>query len=284
MSPIPPDILGSPTSHSGPWKYVQHVPLFLYGPGYIEPQGRVDRPVTVAGLVPTMGELLGFDSPGQEQVLHEALIPAAERPVAPKLIVVLVWDSAGRNVLKTHSGSWPVLEGLIPHGTWYDEAVVGSSPSDTPPIHTTIGTGVYPKTHGIIDLMMEIGSQMTGPFRSGPQHMESLSLGDEYDPSTGNDAKVGMVASVPGHLGMIGHGTFRNGGDADVAVLKSRNPGEWWGLPSNLDRYYRFPGYVHDVVGFKQDKRRLDVRDGNVNGKWRDNLIKALDGGFDTPA
>lgn len=279
-----PDFMGSQTSHSGPWDYLQHVPLFLYGPGYIEAQGSVDRPVTLASLAPTLANLVGHDFPAPKPPLEEALVPEGDRPGPPKLVVTLVWDSAGRNVLARWPGQWGVLKNLKPQGTWYDRAFVGSSPSDTPPIHATMGTGVYPNTHGIVDVTQRVGGEMRSSFATGPQNLEAPSLGDLYDPSTGNDALVGAVASIPGHLGMIGHGTFRPGGDADVAVLKSHQPGQWWGLSPAIGRYYRFPPYVQDVKGFVADKHRLDVRDGTANGKWRDNSIAALDNGFDTPA
>jgi Type I phosphodiesterase / nucleotide pyrophosphatase/RTX calcium-binding nonapeptide repeat (4 copies) len=279
-----PDFMGSQTSHSGSWDYLQHVPMFLYGPGYIESQPPVDRPVTMASLAPTVADLVGHGFEGAKPPLHEALVPEGERPGPPKLVVTLVWDSAGRNVLARWPGQWSMLKNLKPDGTWYDRAFVGSSPSDTPPIHATMGTGVYPSTHGIVDITQTVGGQMKSSFASGPKLLEAPTLGDVYDPSTGNDALVGAVASIPGHLGMIGHGSFRENGDADVAVLKSRQPGAWWGLSPGLKRYYRFPPYVQDVKGFSKDKHRLDARDGKLDGRWRDNNIEALDGGFDTPA
>lgn len=279
-----PDFMGSPTSHSGSWDYLQHVPLFLYGPGHIEARPPVHRPVTMASLAPTLADLVGHGFEGAKPPLHEALVPEGERPGAPRLVVTLVWDSAGRNVLARWPGQWPVLKQLKPDGTWYDRASVGSSPSDTPPIHATMGTGVYPSTHGIVDLAQKVGGQMKGSFSTGPKLLEAPTLADVYDPTTGNDALVGTVASVPGHLGMIGHGSFRENGDADVAVLKSRSPGEWWGLSPTLKRFYRFPPYVRDVEGFSKDKHRLDARDGKLDGRWRDNSIESLDGGFDTPA
>ena len=45
----------------------------------------------------------------------------------PKLLVTLVWDGAGRNVLDQWPDDWPFLASLIQRGVWYDAAEIGSS-------------------------------------------------------------------------------------------------------------------------------------------------------------
>ena len=45
-------------SHSGPWPYLQEVPLVFYGPGIIEEGVTSDRPVTTADIAPTIAGLL----------------------------------------------------------------------------------------------------------------------------------------------------------------------------------------------------------------------------------
>ena len=40
--PQEPNFVGTNFPHSGPWNYLQDVPLFLYGPGIIPAVGRVD--------------------------------------------------------------------------------------------------------------------------------------------------------------------------------------------------------------------------------------------------
>ena len=49
---------GGGWSHSGPWPYLQDVPLVFYGPGVIEPTGDVDTPATLADIAPTFMRLL----------------------------------------------------------------------------------------------------------------------------------------------------------------------------------------------------------------------------------
>ena len=39
--PDEPDFVGSGLPHVGPWDYIQHIPMFWYGPGHIRAQGEV---------------------------------------------------------------------------------------------------------------------------------------------------------------------------------------------------------------------------------------------------
>ena len=101
-------------SHSGPWEHLQTVPLILYGPS-IESNGRVGRPAGVVDIFPTMGRLAGVELPGRAgRVLHEAVVDAAE---PPKLILTVVWDGAGRNVLEEWRGRWRTLARMEREGT-----------------------------------------------------------------------------------------------------------------------------------------------------------------------
>ena len=97
-------------------------------------------------MAPTTGELIGFpfDAP-DGHVLHDALVPAA---APPKLVVTVIWDGAGRDVLSAWPDDWPYLRSLIPQGAWYEKAEVGSSPPSTAQIHATIGTGAFCHNHG----------------------------------------------------------------------------------------------------------------------------------------
>jgi hypothetical protein len=293
--PAEPDFVGSGLPHVGVWDYIQHVPLFWYGPGHIRAQGEVDRPVTVADIAPTQAALLGFDgfrAPDGE-VLAEALDLAVGtdgyRP--PKLIVVMVWDAAGINVLEEHRGLWPYTASLIDRGTWYTDAFVGSSPTSTAQIHATIGTGAFPIHHGVVGHHFQIGDADATPWELGPNFLVLPTLADLYDREMGNEPEVGIVATADIHLSMMSHGSFWNGGDRDIAVTRSAaakktltDEGDAWNLPKTVTAYYRLAGYANAVQGFDRDIAELDRRDGQLDGKWRDNDIAALLDGFDTPA
>jgi hypothetical protein len=290
--PREPDFVGSGLPHVGVWDYIQHVPLFWYGPGHIAARGEVRRGVTVADIAPTQSALLGFDGfdAPDGKILREALDrDAGQDP--PKVIVVMVWDAAGMNVLEEHRGLWPYLESLIPKGTWYSSAFVGSSPTSTAQVHATIGTGAFPNHHGLVGHHFQIGGAEATPWQIGPGFFVLPTFADVYDRALDNQPKVGIVATADIHLAMMSHGSFWHGGDRDVAVTRSAavkrtqtDEGDAWNLPRQVIEYFRLAGYANDVKGFEQDKREVDRRDGQIDGRWRDNDIDALLDGFDTPA
>ena len=287
--PIEPNFVGSGLPHVGPWDYAQDVPMLWYGPGHIASAGVVNRPVTLAGIAPTQAELLGFPfavpdgSPMREAV--------AANPSPPLLIVTMVWDAAGRNVLERWPDDWPFLASLIEEGTWYERATVGTTPTSTAQTHATIGTGTFPDDHGIVAHRMRIGEDLSTPWAQGPAYLIDPTLADLYDLANDNVPVVGELGTVSIHLGMLGHGSMWGGGDRDIAVICEKvgaetlgEEGFEWNLTPILQPYYRFPDYINDVGGFDEDVREVDAADGQRDGKWRENDIEALLQGFDTPA
>jgi type I phosphodiesterase/nucleotide pyrophosphatase len=292
--PKEPDFVGSGLPHVGPWDYIQHVPMLWYGPGYIKAQAPVKRPVTLADVAPTQAALLDFPFDAIDgKPMTEALDPAVGRAgyTPPKLIVVLVWDAGGINVLDAHRGLWPYTKQLMGKGTFYSNAFVGSSPTSTAQDHATIGTGAFPIHHGMVGHHFQVGGTDVTPWQIGPGFLVQPTFADLYDLAMGNKPLVGEVGTADIHLGMLSHGAFWNGGDRDIALTRSAavkatatDEGEEWNLPKELLPYYRLAGYANDVTGFKRDVAQIDRRDGKLDGKWRENDIEQLLKGFDTPA
>lgn len=287
--PIEPNFVGSGLPHVGPWPYAQDIPMFWYGPGHVAAAGEVDRPVTLAGIAPTQGELLGFPfatpdgSPMREAVEGNA--------TPPRLIVTMVWDAAGMNVLERWPDDWPYLRSLVPDGTWYTRATVGTSPTSTAQTHATIGTGTFPDDHGIVAHRLRIGEELTTPWKYGPAYLIDPTLADVYDRTMGNEPVVGELGTVSIHLGMLGHGSMWGGGDEDIAAVREvvgaetlGQEGFEWNLTPALEPYYTFPDYLNDVPGFEDDVRATDAADGQIDGRWRTNDMAQLLSGFDTPA
>jgi len=289
--PAEPNFMGAGLPHVGPWDYIQHVPMFWYGPGHIKAQGEVGGNVTLADVAPTQAKLLdfnGFTAP-DGTALSNAIQPG-QKP--PKLVVVLVWDSAGINVLQKHEAQWPYLRSLIPDGTWYKDAYVGSSPTSTAQDHATIGTGAFPIHHGIVAHHFQLGGQDTTPYQIGPNFFVDPTFADIYDQAEGNQPIVGMVATADIHLGMMGHGSFWNGGDRDIAMTRtpavqttSTAEGDEWNLPKVDAAYYSVPSFLQNEENIPQSiKDSVDRADGRQDGMWLSNDIKQLGEGFDTPA
>ncbi len=288
--PKDPNYIGLGYPHVGPWPYTQDVPLFWYGPGQVAAVGKVERPVSLADIAPTQADFLNYDFPAPDGTsMTEAVNPTASKP--PALIITMVWDSAGRNVLAQWPHDWPYLKSLIPKGAWYDNAVVGSSPTSTAQDHANIGTGAFPRKHGITSHHIPLVNHEAGPFENGSDLLMLPTLADLYDRSTDNAAKVGEVASVNIHLGMIGHGSMWGGGDKDDLILRELPDastqgaeGTLWTIPPADERFYRLPPWVSEMPPLSDDFPVADKADGTVDGLWRGLNIPDLQGGFDTPA
>ncbi|MDQ3751460.1 MAG: alkaline phosphatase family protein, partial [Actinomycetota bacterium] len=214
--------------------------------------------------------------------ISEALVPAARRPVPPRLIVTVVWDGGGWNVLDRWPGSWPFLREIMGRGTSVEGAIVGSSPSVTPAIHTNIGTGALPDQHGIADIPIRAEGTVADSFRdTSGELMKVPTLADLYDPWTGNKAKIALLATKSWHLGLLGRGSaWRPGelagsptegastpgdlGDKDIAVI-AEAPGE--GMFTNPD-LYRMPDYLREVPGLSEDVHTTDIGDGLLDSAW----------------
>ncbi|MGQ0670416.1 MAG: alkaline phosphatase family protein [Actinomycetota bacterium] len=288
--PEEPNFLGSSFPHSGPWDYLQRVPMLWYGPGFIRPVGRVDRPVTMADVAPTQAALLGFDFTAPDGApLSEALAPSVGRGELPRLIVTVVWDAGGRDVIDEWSEATPALAALIEKGAWYENATVGSSPSITPAVHATLGTGAFPMRTGQVDSELRIGPDLVRSGELGPGLLMEPTLADLYDRAMENEPLVGLVATVTWHLNMMGHGSMWGGGDRDVAVLRTTSDDEGaegteWNLQDRNALFFTLPSYVNDLPPLSSYAGVADLADGTPDGKWRGHEFAELRGGFDTPA
>lgn len=254
-------------SHSGTAPSLQEVPLVLYGPGFIRSAGTVkpSKPSTLADLAPTFAELLGTPFPGDRpgRVLTEALVPRAQRNGSPRLLLTIVWDGGGWNLLEQWPDEWPNLRDLMRRGTSLRPVAVGSSPSVTPAVHTTIGTGAWPNQHGVVDIPQRVGDVVQDSFSGAdPRNIRIPTLGDMYDPATNNEALVGMFGEEEWHLGMVGRGAGARGGDKDIAVMI-----EGEDVFTNPD-FYTLPGYAHDPDGLERARYEIDIEDGRVDERW----------------
>ncbi|MGH2808702.1 MAG: alkaline phosphatase family protein [Actinomycetota bacterium] len=278
MVPQEPNYTGTfdIVNHSGPWDYLSRVPLVLYGPR-IAAQGPVDTPAELVDVFPTVGALTGVTLEERSgRVLDEALTDSAGRP---RLIVTLVWDGAGRNVLERWPDEWPFLAGLERRGTSYREAFVGSSPTITPSIHTTLGTGTHPNEHGVTGIYYrDGGGRIVEAFRSGdPSAMRTTTFADEIDRALGNEPKVGLIGWRTWQLGMLGHGAALDGADADeVALFRKYDiddhpEAQFQKMPGT----YSAPG---SLAGYRWSRltahaESVDDSDGERDGAWLGNPI-----------
>ena len=290
LLPVEPNYVGGGFSHSGPWDYLQEVPMFLFGPGFVKP-GTYRRPVTLADVASTQGQLVKFpfETPDGSP-MREALVPAAEREL-PRLVVTLVWDSAGMDVLDAWPDAWPHLGSLVPEGAWFSRASLGASPSNTPTGHATLGTGGFPRNNGFIDEFLRQHGQIAKHNVKGPAFLLLPTFADVYDAAMDNEPIVGGIVSLAAHAMMMSHGSLWNGGDRDIAVMREIQDAPTggaetvrWNLTSAMAPFYELPSYANDVGSIDAFAERLDREDGRLDGLWRDRDISLSLGGFNTPA
>ncbi|HEY7282610.1 MAG TPA: alkaline phosphatase family protein [Actinomycetota bacterium] len=276
-------------SHSTPWPYTQHVPMVWYGPGIVPKRGRIEREVTSADQAPTLAALTGFTDfqAPDGTAMEEVIAPGAPKP---KLIVTLVWDAGGMYVLGLWPKNWPNLHRLMSEGVSYANATVGSAPSSTAPVHATMGTGAYPRRHGILDNVQRFSDgSVKDPWAPGPVAMLLPTFADHYGAEMGDKVEVGLFATLAWHLGMMGTSTAFQGGKRQLAVLREKGGGRGaegvtWGLSPTQAEFYRFPDYVNDFPTVTSYWQVADAADGILDGKWRGHDYQDLRGGFDSPA
>lgn len=264
-------------SHSGPWDYLQTIPLVLYGPERIVGQGRaLDRNASITDVYPTVGRLTGVELPPRRgQVLEDALKP--DVPGVPKLVLTVVWDGVGRNMLERWPDAWPNLARMERKGTSYLGATVGSSPSITPATHSNLGTGAWPKDHDVTSITMRFGDEIRDAFAGRiPSDEKLTTFADLIDLAFGNQSLVGMLAWKSWHLGMLGHGLLTPGGDRDLLGLVGQSEE----ITGNPDYYYT-PDYLTPFPGLDERVEELDRDDGEVDGLWMGHDIAKL---HDNPA
>ena len=266
--------------HTGAFDFLAEVPLVWYGPPYVEATGSVDEAPTMADVAPTIARLIGFDD--YKAPDGKALTTGLpERDALPRLVVTVVWDGGGWNTLREHPDSWPFLKKLIERGVSFDGMTIGSTPSVTPPIHTTLGTGAFPNRHGITSVTMYTpdGRFINPMENNSPRWIVSPTLGDVYDGAVNNRPLVGVVATVNWHLGMIGKGALKAGGDRDLAALFT-STGTTFGDSS----YYEIPTDLQDPAGLEAAAETLDAEDGERDGRWGEHDLTDLEIRYASPA
>jgi hypothetical protein len=279
LVPKAPNFVGTSanTSHSGPYEFLQRVPLVFYGPGYVRPLGRYEpgREVTVADIAPTYARVMGFPWPRRDGAPISEML--AEETTPPRLIVTVSIDGGGWNVLNRWPRAWPHLATLIKKGTNIEGAVVGSSPSITPATHTSMSTGFWPRRHGVTAIAVRSSDgEIVGAFTPSTNvigmpvqptlNLKATTIGDLWDLANDNRPKVGLIASGNYPLGILGRGAALRGADRDIAAFPNDEAGGWYTDP----RFYSMPQFINESIpGPRTFVRRLDQRDGRADGRWR---------------
>ena len=125
-------------------------------------------------------------------------------------MVTFVIDGGGWNVLQEWPEAWPNLRRLMGEGANFRNAITGSFPAVTACAHATIGTGTYPRTHGITGHNIRTPQGVRKAYgkagAADPSDILVPTLADLYSDATGGRAWVGELGYQVWHLGMLGFG------------------------------------------------------------------------------
>ena len=119
-----------------------------------------------------------------------------------------------------------------------------------------------PRAHGVVSVTQrtEEGTYIDPWANNEPAVLEVPTIGDLYDRDAGNIPRVGVVATVNWHLGLIGHGGAFEGGDRDLAALLDSS-GNTYGnsadyeVPS-LDGVMQLENFKVDLDSVRRRHRR----------------------------
>ena len=129
---------------------------------------------------------------------------------APEVVVTFVIDGGGWNVLQEFPDAWPNLRRLMRDGANFRNAIHGSFPAVTASAHATIGTGAFPRTHGITGHNLRDGRRARKAYGElghvNPGDILVPTLADLWSDATDNRAWIGELGYQVWHLGMIGRG------------------------------------------------------------------------------
>src|SRR5690348_14279947 len=74
-----------------------------------------------------------------------------EKPARPKLVVLLVVDQMRGDYVDKFRGQWTGgLKRLLTEGAWFRAAAYPYAATETCPGHSTISTGSFPASHGMV--------------------------------------------------------------------------------------------------------------------------------------
>ncbi|MDB5097148.1 MAG: hypothetical protein JWM80_1569 [Cyanobacteria bacterium RYN_339] len=268
-------------SHGAPWTYDRDIPLVMWGPGFIQPNQVVRRRTQQQDLVPTYAKLINSPLPtdARGQVLEEALKGGNRKP---KMIFTMVFDQAGESMYRLHPKDHPFIDRLKREGTYFANTRVSHLDLETAMGHVAIGTGAFPRDHGIPSNSIWHGgagtdfNEFTGLVPPAPFYMMSPTLGDFWLRHTKNQALLFSYCWVDrAAMGMGGHGSFFKGNKKAPIYWLDQDTGK---LTTNKD-FYAIPGYVADTTPFATAKAFT-----GKDGKWMEHDMKTARDLISTPA
>jgi hypothetical protein len=196
------------------------VPILFFGHG-VNP-GRLPDGIGVDRIAPTVASIMGYDRPHPEVRIGTPLSDVVHTDTPPPLVVELVWRGVGAVAFNAAGLAW--LGGHDLHDAWTFTGTAGSLPVDPAAILTTIGTGGLPTQHGITgSLIRDRHGRILPAWSANAPTSIVATLADDWDHTTAQHARIGLVAGSPLDQGLVG-GTWYLDRDRDDLVIGSGDP------------------------------------------------------------
>ncbi|MFN2544667.1 MAG: alkaline phosphatase family protein, partial [Actinomycetota bacterium] len=231
------------SSHAMTWGYLDRVPITVYAPGIVSGNETRNDEVTLADLAPTTAAFLGMDFPTKDGNVLPGVTPAG---IPPKVIVTFVIDGGGWNVYSHWKDEWPNLKRLMARSVVYRNGFMGSFPTVTACAHATIGTGEFPRRHGISGHNVRYKGAVAKAYgdigHADPSFVLAPTVSEAWAEHTDHRAWIGEIGYQIWHLGMIGHGDRQPRGSKPVAIYFDEDVTKDW-QPQNPD-LYRMPAGI----------------------------------------
>jgi predicted AlkP superfamily pyrophosphatase or phosphodiesterase len=222
----------SGTAHGSPWDYDTHIPLIFYGQDVKNVV--VNAPTYLEDIAPTLAYITGVDYSCDGRPLKESFRNLIEKPTA---IVTIVLDQVPYRYLYSYEECFDNLWKFATEGAFYKNANTKNIPV-TSVSHSTIGTGVSPNKHKIVENNFYDPKEDRFVYameNHSPMYLEVNTFADVYDLSVDNKATIISIGGADrAAIGMAGHGASLPGADKDIVLWYNEILGEF---STNPDYY-----------------------------------------------
>ncbi len=230
--------------HGSPWDHDAHIPLFFYGPSYIQPGAWLDS-VHQQDIAPTLATLL--DVPPAATMTGRVLPVAVDGAARPRVVILLVLDSIRADYFDTSADLMPTLDRMRLGGASFANARVNYLPTLTSVGHATISTGADPRIHGLAAnyLFNRVTGRVQGAFRDlSPTELMALTLSDLWNLETdGRAVIIAQGGAVRAAASLAGHGACLVNGRPVIMATYDAVGGGWTTNPD----CYRLPDYLKEM-------------------------------------
>ncbi|GAB4439070.1 MAG: hypothetical protein OHK0011_21720 [Turneriella sp.] len=269
-------------SHSTAYDYDVNIPLVFNGRWF--DAGQFGEIAYQQHIAPTLAKLLGVTAPSGVEV--PPLAVRTDIQGKPEIVVVVVIDQGGTNLLTTHRSAAPRIHALMQKSANYTNAQVGHLDAHTAVGHMAIGTGAFPVKSTVIGNTFFSMERKDGKeklqkseiyatkdeSKVSPEELKSESLADVLNVvNRGRSVIVAQSYALRASIGMAGHGSSLSAPDIAAAV-RSGNYVYWLDAGKSRwmtdTRYYSLPGaakasepLLHFMKYYPQGYQGYQIRD-----------------------